>query len=128
MNFPKLMVIIGIAAVAIGSFVYFTRTDRSDPAAVATAFTKAMKKQDTKTAADYYMPEKAEAWKTAIDKKIDGMKSGTFNSYFENIPADPAFTTPAGASGKVTALSADKSFSVELTQVDSKWYVSGTAL
>src|SRR5688500_10752594 len=88
MNFPKLLVIVAVAAVAIGSFVYFTGVDRSNPAEVAAAFTKAMKKQDTKTAADYYMPDKAEAWKTAMDTKIDGMKSGTFTSYFENIPAD----------------------------------------
>ena len=88
MNFPKLVVIVAVAAVAIGSFVYFTRVDRSNPAEVAAAFTKAMKKQDTKTAADYYMPDQAEAWKSKMDTKIDGMKSGTFTSYFENIPAD----------------------------------------
>ena len=92
MNFPKLMLIIGVAVVAIGSFLYFTRVDRSNPAAVATAFTKAMKKQDTKTAASFYMPAKSDAWKTAIDTKIDAMKSGTFTSYFENIPADPVFS------------------------------------
>ena len=84
MNFPKLIIILAVAAVAIGSFVYFTRTDRSNPAAVATAFTKAMKKQDTKTASGYYMPDKAEGWKKAMDKKIDGMKSGTdFSSMIE---------------------------------------------
>jgi len=128
MNFPKLMVLIGVAALAIGSIVYFTRVDRSDPAAVATAFTKAMKKQDTEAASGYYMPDKAEAWRTAIDEKIDAMKSGTFTSYFERIPADPVFTTPAGASGKVTMQSAAKDISLDLTQVESKWYVSGTAL
>jgi hypothetical protein len=31
MNFPKLMVLVAIAVVAIGSIMYFTRTDRSDP-------------------------------------------------------------------------------------------------
>ena len=127
-NFPKLVVIIAVAAVAIGSFVYFTRVDRSNPAEVAAAFTKAMKKQDTKTAADYYMPDKAEAWKTAIDTKIDGMKSGTFTSYFENIPADAEFTTPANASGTVRMQSADKGIILDLTQVEAKWYVSKTTL
>ena len=128
MNFPKLMVLVAIAVVAIGSIMYFTRTDRSDPAAVARAFTKAMKKQDTKKAADFYMPDKAEAWKTAIDTKIDGMKSGTFTRYFEGIPEDPVFTTPAGASGTIKMQTAAKDFDMELTQVDSKWYVSKTAL
>lgn len=128
MNFPKLLVLIAIAAVLIGGFVFFTRVDRSNPAEVATAFTKAMKKQDTEKAADFYLPEKAEAWKTAIDAKIDAMKSGSFTSYFENIPEDPAFATPAGASGKVQMESSDKAFSLELTQVESKWYVSSTRL
>jgi len=128
MNFPKLMVIVGVAALAIGSFVYFTRVDRSNPAAVATAFTKAMKKQDTKTASQFYLPAKADAWKAAMDTKIDGMKSGTFTSYFENIPADPVFTAPAGASGTIKMKSADNGIVLDLTQVESKWYVSGTAL
>ena len=128
MNFPKLVVIIAVAAVAIGSFVYFTRVDRSTPAEVAAAFTKAMKKQDTKTAAEFYMPDKAEAWKTAIDTKIDAMKSGTFTSYFESIPEDPTFTAPANASGTVRMQSADKGISLDLTQFEAKWYVSKTTL
>ena len=70
MNFPKLLVIVAVAAVAIGSFVYFTGVDRSNPAEVAAAFTKAMKKQDTKTAAEFYMPDKAEAWvKSALGRR-----------------------------------------------------------
>jgi len=97
MNFPKLMVLVAVVVVAIGSIMYFTRTDRSDPAAVARAFTKAMKKQDTKAAADFYMPDKADAWRTATQTKIDGMKSGTFTRYYEGIPEDPVFTTPAPA-------------------------------
>ena len=128
MNFPKLMIIIGVLVVAIVSIMFFTRVDRSDPAAVARAFNKAMKKQDTKAAASFYLPDKAEAWRTATDTKIDGMKSGTFTSYFENIPADPVFATPAGASGTVKMQSADKGISLEMTQVESKWYVSKTAL
>jgi hypothetical protein len=128
MNFPKLMVIVGIAVLAIGSFVFFTRVDRSDPAAVATAFMKAMKKQDTKAAADFYVPDKSEAWRTAIDAKIDKMKSGTFTNYFESMPEDPAFTAPADASGKIKIQSADKGTTLEMTQVESKWYVSHTAL
>ena len=56
------------------------------------------------------------------------MKSGTFTSYFENIPADPVFTAPAGASGTIKMKSADNGIVLDLTQVDSKWYVSGTAL
>ena len=128
MNFPKLMVIVAVAAVAIGAFVYFTAVDRSNPAEVASAFTKAMKKQDTKTAAGYYLPDKAEAWKTAMDTKIDGMKSGTFTSYFENIPADAVFTTPAGASGTIRMPSADNGIVLDLTQFESKWYVSKTTL
>jgi hypothetical protein len=128
MNFPKLMVLVGIAVVAIAAFVYFTGVDHSNPAEVATAFTKAMKKQDTKSASALYMPDKAEAWRTAMDTKIDGMKSGTFDSYFERIPAEPVFTTPDGASGKVRLQSADKDMTLDLTEVESKWYVSGTTL
>ena len=128
MNFPKLMVIVAVAAVAIGAFVYFTAVDRSNPAEVARAFTKAMKKQDTEKAASFYMPDKAEAWKTAMDTKIDQMKSGTFTSYFESIPGDPEFTAPADASGTVRMQSADKGISLDLTQVEAKWYVSKTTL
>ena len=128
MNFPKLMVLIVIAVAVVGSIMYFTRVDRSDPAAVATAFTKAMKKQDTKTAADFYLPEKAEAWRTAMDTKIEGMKSGTFADYFDRIPAEPVFTTPTGASGTATMVSQAKDMTLQMTQLDQKWYVSGSGL
>ncbi|MGB7157516.1 MAG: hypothetical protein WBD40_05585 [Tepidisphaeraceae bacterium] len=128
MNFAKMMVIVAIAVAVIGSIVFFTRTDRSNPAEVAAAFTKAMKKQDTATASGFYLPDKAEAWKTAIDTKIDAMKSGSFADYFERIPAEPVFTSPVGAAGKVTLQSAAKDMSLEMTEVDSKWYVSGTTL
>ena len=128
MNFPKLMVLVAVVVVAIGSIMYFTRTNRSDPAAVARAFTKAMKKQDSKAASGFYMPDKADAWLTATQTKIDGMKSGTFTRYYEGIPEDPVFTTPAGASGTIKMQTAAKDFDLELTQVDSKWYVSKTAL
>lgn len=128
MNFPKLMVIVGVFALVIGAFVYFTSVDHSDPASVATAFTKAMKKQDTKAASALWVPEKADAWRTAMDAKIDGMKTGSFTSYFERIPADPVFTTPAGAAGTVTMQSVEQDITLELTQFEEKWYVSGSEL
>ncbi len=128
MNFPKLMVIIVVAVVVIGAFMFFTGVDRSNPAEVATAFTEAMKKKDTKAAAKFYLPDQADAWRTTMDTKIDGMKSGTFTDYFDRIPEEPAFTAPAGASGKVHLESVDKAMALDLTEVDSKWYVSGSNL
>src|SRR5579862_8139613 len=63
-NFQKLMLIVIPAALLIGAYVYFTRVDRSDPIAVANAFTKALKDGNTAKASTYYLPAKAESWRT----------------------------------------------------------------
>ena len=67
------------------------------------------------------MPEEAEAWRDSVD----GMKSGQTTRYIEGIPADPAFTAPVTSKAGVTTVqSADKSYTLQMKQIDGKWYVS----
>ena len=129
MDFPKVMLLAVVAAVVIGSFVFFTRTDYSDPAAVATAFTKALKANDPGKASKYYLPSEAEAWEAKATDEIYAMKSGQTERFFEGLPADPAFGEPTPApDGSTVIQSADKAFSLGMTQVDGKWYVSKAPL
>ena len=75
------------------------------------------------SAASFYVPDEAEAWQ----ENLNGMKSGATERYFERIPANPGFGAPVTSKTGVTTLqSADKSFSVEMKQLDGKWYVSKT--
>ena len=125
-NFKKLLIIIAAVVVLVCVWKFFTRVDRSNPVAVATAFTKAMKKQDTSTASKFYLPEKADEWRQKTDDAIQAMRSGTMASFFERIPDAPTFTAPITAAGKTVITTADKAFAVEITQIDGKWYISKT--
>jgi len=126
MNFKKLMVAVVAVVVVIALWKMMTRVDHSNPVAVATAFTKAMKSKDTSAASAYYVPEKAETWRQQMDEQFSTMKSGAEQRYFERIPSSPQFTPPSTAAGKtvVTSTSEDKTFSLEMTQVNGKWYVA----
>lgn len=125
MNFAKLVVFGVIAAVVIGGIMFFTRTDYADPVAVATAYTKAIKSNNMDKASKYYQPDKADAWKTAADTRLAGMKSGEHDRFFEGIPADPQFGAPAtNPRGVTTITTADNGFELDLIRVDDKWYVS----
>ena len=117
------MVIVVPIAVIILAWQYFSKVDRSDPVKVATAFTKALHSKNLSSAASFYVPNEAEAWR----ENLDGMKSGATERYFERIPGDPAFGAPVTSKEGVTTLqSADKSWTVEMKQLDGKWYVSKT--
>lgn len=124
MNFKKLMIAIAAAVLLIAVWKMITHVDRSNPVAVATAFTKAIKGGDTSAASAYYVPEKAQTWREQLDEQISGMKSGAAERYFERIPSSPEFTAPITSGGKTTITSGDKTFSLELTQVTGKWYVA----
>jgi hypothetical protein len=126
MNFKKLMIAVAAVAVLIVIWKFATRVDHSSPLAVANAFTSAMKKSDVSTASRYFVPDKAEAWRAQMDERMQGMKSGSQERFLERIPASPAFTGPATVAGKTMIVSGDKSFSLEMTQVDGKWYVAKT--
>jgi len=117
------MLIVVPLAVLIVGYQYFTKVDRSDAIKVATAFTKALHSKNLGTAAGYYTPADAQAWR----ENIDGMRSGSSDRYFERIPADPAFTAPVTSKAGITTItSGDKNFSLEMKQIDGKWYVSKT--
>ena len=121
MNFKKLMLIVVPLAIVIIGYKYMTRIDRGDAVQVATAFTKALKAGDVSTASQFYVPAEAEAWTGTID----GMKSGAKERFRERIPADPAFTPAVtDAKGVTTVSSADKGYSLEMKQIDGRWYIA----
>ena len=121
MNFKKLMLIVIPLAVLIVGYQLLTKVDHKDPIAVATAFTKNLKAGDNSKAAKYYVPDQAEAW----EESVTYMKSGARDRFRERIPAEPGFSAPVTtAAGVTTISSADKAYSLEMKQVDGKWYVA----
>jgi hypothetical protein len=123
-NFKKLLIVVAIVVAVIGTYKFLNRIDHSNPAAVATAFTKAMKKQDTATAAGFYVPDQADAWRTKIDDKVSGMRSGAKERYFERIPDAPAFGAVTSAAGKSSIASSDAQFTLQMSQIEGRWYVA----
>ena len=121
LNFKKLMLIVVPLLIVIFGYQFLTRVDRTDPVKVATAFTKALKSGNTSKASGYYVPEEAESWRDGID----GMKSGQTTRYIDSVPSDPAFTPPVTSkAGLTTVQSADKTYTLQMKQIDGKWYVS----
>jgi len=130
MNFKKVMVLfVPLAALFVG-YLYFTRLDHTDPIAVATAFTKALKANNISSASSYVLPDKAAAWRTGANDTLDKLKSGSMAALFEGIPATPGFTSinPKSPPGTLSLQSADKTFNLEMTQLTGKWYVSKAPL
>jgi hypothetical protein len=125
LNFKKLLIIVVAVVALIGAFKYFTRVTGTDPVAVGTAFTKALRARDTTGAKHYVLPERADAWQVAADANLKSMRSGTLERFFEGIPSSPAFAAATGATASNMKLeSSDKSFTLEMTQTSGKWYVS----
>lgn len=123
-NFQKAVVIAVAVALAIGAWMYFSRVDRANPQAVATAFTKALKSKSTSKASSYYVPAEAKAWQTSADSNIENMKSGATDRFWDGIPSSPTFKAPSSAAGITSIRTDDESFSLEMKQIDGKWYVS----
>jgi hypothetical protein len=120
-NFKKLMLIFVPLIVLFIGYQWLTKVDRSNAAAVATAFTKNLKSGDASKAAKYYVPDQAEAW----EESVTYMKSGARERFRERIPADPAFAAPVtSAKGVTTVSSSDKTYELEMKQIDGKWYVA----
>ena len=124
MNFKKVLIAAVAVVAVIALWQVLTRVDRKNPVAVATAFSKALKSKDTGAASKYYLPDKADQWREDTDNRLQGMRSNAMDMYFERIPAKPEFTAPVTVAGKTMIVSADKSYSLEMTQVDGKWYVT----
>ena len=115
-----MLIVVPLAIVIVG-YQFFTRVDRTDPVKVAKAFTSALKSGNTSKASSYYVPAEADAWRDSVD----GMKSGQTTRYIEAVPSDPAFTAPVTSKeGVTTVQSADKSYTLQMKQIDGKWYVS----
>lgn len=126
-NLKKVLIAVAALALVIVGWKFLTRVDRSNPLAVAAAFTKALKAQDTATASGYYVPDRAEAWRTATDDTLRKMRSGTMERFFEGIPSKPVFAsvTNAGtASDKMTVKSEDSAITLDMSHVSGKWYVA----
>ena len=126
MNFKKLLIVVAAVVVLIVVWKFFTRIDRSDPAAVATAFTRALKAQDSGGASSFIVPDQQAAWRQKLDDNTQSMRSGTMERFFERIPAAPTYGAPVTVGGKTMITSADKAFSMEMKQIDGKWYVVKT--
>jgi hypothetical protein len=128
-NFKHVLIIVGVLAVVLISWKFFTRLDRSDPIAVANAFTEAMKDQDMKEASSYFPPDQSAAWLEKQQARVDSMKSGATENYFAGIPEAPGYTLPAaGANGsKLLLTSSDKSFTVEMGKIEDEWFVTKAA-
>ena len=126
MNFKHVLIIAAVVIVGIVAFKFFTRTDRSDPMAVANGFTAQVKDRDFEGASEFVAPDLRAAWLEAINKRFETMKSGSMDNYFDSIPEIPGFTAPtAGAAGgTMNLVSADNSYSLELAQVEGDWYVA----
>jgi hypothetical protein len=123
----KLLVILIVVALAgfVGYSVFHGRVDQTNPDAVATAFMKAVKANNIGKASKYWVPADAEAWQKTAEAKVQDMHSGTFNSFFENFPAEPVFKTthaPKAPANEKT-LSCDGGLSVDVRQIENKWYV-----
>ncbi len=117
------MIVVAVAVVLIAGYKFITRIDYTNPVAVATGFTKAMKAHNTSKASTYVLPAQSAEWLKDTDEKLDGMKEGATEIYFDHIPDAPAFAAPVTVAGKSTIASADKSFTLPMAQVDGKWYV-----
>ena len=120
------MVVVVAVVVLITGYKYFTRVDRSDATAVASAFTSAMKSKDTGAASNFYVPDRADQWREKTDEYLSSMRSGAKERFFEGIPQTPEFGPVATVADKSLITSADKSYTLEMSQVDGKWYVAKT--
>jgi hypothetical protein len=117
--------VIVITALAVWR-IAATRVDMSKPEAVAAAFLKNLKANNVDKAGKYWVPDGADAWRTAAAGRIESMQSGTFTRFFEDLPAsDATFTSSrkAGAAANEQTLSSGN-FTVDMRQIDGKWYVS----
>lgn len=101
------------------------RVDRSDPNAVAAAFLAAVKSENIAKASAYWVPDAAEAWRIDTEKKIYAMPSGSHGRFFEDLPGRAAVFTssknPKAPPNEQTLSTAG--FTIDLRQIDGKWYV-----
>ena len=100
------------------------RVDRTNPDAVATAFIVAVKHENVKGASQFWVPDGAEAWQAQANKNMHDMQSGSYTRFFEGLPAKPVFTKKHNPKSPANEQTLDcENASVDLRQLDGKWYV-----
>ncbi|MGH7179546.1 MAG: hypothetical protein ACREJC_19375 [Tepidisphaeraceae bacterium] len=100
------------------------RVNRNSPEQVATAFVAALKSHDLDKAADFWVPDGAEAWQARAAEKIGQMQSGSQTRFFEDLPEKPVFTqTHAAGAGADEQTLTSGDTAVDLRQLEGKWYV-----
>ena len=122
--------IVVIAGLGIWRFVA-GRVDRSKPEAVAAAFFAALKSNNLSKASGYWVPDGADAWRTSASDKIEHMQSGSYARFFEDLPDTAAVYTGsrrAGAPASEQTMTASSGPSLDVRQIDGKWYVCRSPL
>ena len=102
------------------------RVDMTKPEAVSAAFINSLKGKNVDKASKYWVPDSADAWRTATHAKIETMQSGTYTRFFEDLPdGSVAFTTAARDPKAPTneQVWSCNGTNLTLRQVDNKWYV-----
>jgi hypothetical protein len=102
------------------------RVDMTKPEAVSAAFMSALKSKNIDKASKYWVPDGAEAWRTATAAKIESMQSGTYTRFFEDLPDGSAAFTMATRDPKAPAneqVMNTTGGSLTVRQVSDKWYV-----
>ena len=102
------------------------RVDLTKPEAVSAAFMSAMKSKNIDKAAKYWVPDGAEAWRSATAAKIESMQSGTYTRFFEDLPDGSATFSAAPRDPKAPAneqVMSCAGANVTVRQIDNKWYV-----
>ncbi len=124
----KLVAIIALVVIAgLGIWRYTAnKVDQTKPESVSAAFSAALKKKDVDKASKYWAPDGAEAWRLAATTKVNQMGSGSAERFFDEISdGSTAFTAapkaPKAPANEMTMISG--STSLDLRQIDGKWYV-----
>jgi len=117
-NLKKALLIFVPLVLLFLGYKHFTKVDRSDPVAVATAFTKALRGNDISAASSFYDPASADAWREGIDT----MRSGASERLMERVPESPTFAAPVTSKAGVTTIDSG-GYVLEMKQLDGKWYV-----
>ena len=121
-------IVVAIALLA-GWRLIANRVDRTKPEQVATAFIAAIKHENVEKASQYWVPADAEEWQTRASKSMHNMQSGEYTRFFEAIPANPTFTVKHKPKSPANEQTMDsEGASVDMRQLDGKWYVCGGPL
>ena len=123
-------IVLVLALLGFGGYQIFSaRVDRKDRDAVGKAFLQQLKKEQVGKAKKYYVPADADAWETATNEKLLGMKTNAMGTFRDSIPDEPAYSVvpanklPKGTNAGDTWLMAGDT-TIGMRQVDGDWCVS----